>query len=113
MAAVREESGFVVGPEKKGLLPVMGLSPELATEFKSFLMDQTLEKGGRFFQSGDGERVILVGRIAQRLGVTLGSALEIQDRPFEVIGVLTLIEGGEELSRGDGRWLLRRDGIGR
>jgi putative ABC transport system permease protein len=100
VAAVREESGFVVGPEKKGLLPVMGLSPELATEFRSFLMDQTLEKGGRFFQSGDGERVILGGRIAQRLGATLGSTLEIQDRPFEVIGVLTLVEGGAESSRG-------------
>ncbi len=97
VAAVRQESGFVVGLADengkvlKGFLPVMGLSPELATEFRSFIGDLTLEKGGRFFVAGDTQQVVLGNGVAKQLGAALGSTIQIEDRPFVVIGVLNAV----------------------
>jgi len=99
VAALRQESGFVTGlPDgtgktSQGVLPVTGLSPELSTEFKSFIGGLTLEKGGRYFVTGDTEGVILGNKIASDLHAALGSAIQIEgadkkDHPFEVIGVL-------------------------
>ena len=100
VAAIRQESGFVVGladsngKTVKGFLPVMGLSPELATEFRSFIGDLSLEKGGRFFLGSDTQQVILGNAVSKQLGATLGSTIQIEDRPFEVIGVLNPVASG-------------------
>ena len=100
VAAVRQESGFVVGladengKALKGFLPVMGLSPEMATEFRSFIGDLSLEKGGRFFVSSDTQQAILGNAVAKQLGAILGSTIQIEDRPFVVIGVLNAVASG-------------------
>ena len=100
VAAVRQESGFVVGladesgKALKGFLPVMGLSPEMATEFRSFIGDLSLEKGGRFFVSSDTQQAILGNAVAKQLGAILGSTIQIEDRPFLVIGVLNAVASG-------------------
>ena len=100
VAAVRQESGFVVGLADengkvlKGFLPVMGLSPEMATEFRSFIGDLSLEKGGRFFVSSDTQQAILGNAVAKQLGAILGSTIQIEDRPFVVIGVLNAVASG-------------------
>lgn len=94
VAAVRQESGFVrglvdeTGKVVQGFFPIMGLSPELATEFGSFIGDLSLEKGGRYFLAGDTQSVVLGNAIARELHVTLGATVQIEDHPFEVIGIV-------------------------
>ena len=106
VAAVRQENGFVTGlPDGtgkvlRGVLPVMGLSPELATDFRSFIGGLSLEKGGRFFVPGDAQQVILGNRIAKDLHATVGTAVLIEgadkkDHPFEVIGILDAAASSE------------------
>ncbi len=93
VAAIRSETGFVKGPNVEGkpvqgFLPVMGLSPELATEFSSFLGDMELAPGGRFFAKGEGHSAILGAKVAADLHATLNSTIEIEGRQYTVVGIL-------------------------
>ncbi|MBU0595188.1 ABC transporter permease [Candidatus Bipolaricaulota bacterium] len=80
-AALRERTGFVQGqPDEdgntlQGFLPVMGLSPELMTEFESFTGDLVPMPGGRLFEPGDVEVAVLDYEISQRLGVGVGDTI--------------------------------------
>jgi len=94
IAAVRRETGFVVGPPRaggpglQGFLPVMGLSPELVTEFQAFLGEIELQPGGRFFGPSDVTAAILGAGVAARLGAGLGDTIQIEDRDFTVVGII-------------------------
>jgi len=80
-AALRERTGFVQGqPDAdgntlQGFLPVMGLSPELMTEFESFTGELVPMPGGRLFEPGDVEVAVLDYEISQRLGVDVGDTI--------------------------------------
>lgn len=93
-AAVRSETGFVKGAPGadgkavQGFLPVMGLSPELASDFQSFIGELTLQPGSRLFNVGETTSVILGYEIAERLNATVGAQIEVEDRSFDVVGVL-------------------------
>lgn len=80
-AALRERTGFVQGQPDiegnilQGFLPVMGLSPEMATEFESFTGELEVLPGGRLFEPGDIEVAVLDFEISQRLGVDVGDTI--------------------------------------
>ncbi len=80
-AALREHNGFVEGglnAEGKpiqGIYPVMGLSPELMTEFESFTGTLEPMPGGRLFEPGDVEVAVLDYEVSQRLGVDVGDTI--------------------------------------
>jgi len=105
-AAIRDETGFVEGlPDAegdsvKGFLSVMGLSPELLTEFPSFVGEVELEEGGRQFTDADRYVTILGNEVAGRLNASLGSMIEIEGQPFEVVGVFVASEEDESEQRG-------------
>jgi len=94
VAAVRQETGFVIGQPPgdgkpvQGVLPVVGLSPELINEFPSFTGELAAEPGGRLIRSGDTTAAVLGTAIAERLNVKVGSSIEIEGIAFEVIGIL-------------------------
>jgi len=80
-AALRERTGFVQGqPDAEGetlqgFLPVMGLSPEMLTDFESFTGELEAMPGGRLFEPGDVEVAVLDYEISQRLGVGVGDTI--------------------------------------
>ncbi len=80
-AALRERTGFVQGqPDAQGnalqgFLPVLGLSPELLTDFESFTGELEVMPGGRLFEPGDVEVAVLDYEISQRLGVSVGDTI--------------------------------------
>jgi len=108
VAAVRQETGFVVGPPRpggnrvQGFLPVMGLSPELVTDFEAFLGEIELRPGGRFFEPSDVDAAILGAGIAARLGAGLGDAIQVEEREFTVVGVIAEAEAETAAQRGGG-----------
>lgn len=96
---MREETGFVQGGTGadgkpiQGFMPVMGLSPELATDFKSFLGNLELEPGGRLFTPDDQNVVILGNSLAERMNVGLGDTITVAgdtdaQLTMTVVGVL-------------------------
>jgi len=80
-AALRERTGFVQGqPDEngerlQGFLPVLGLSPELLTDFESFTGELEVMPSGRLFEPGDVEVAILDYEISQRLRVGVGDTV--------------------------------------
>jgi len=108
VAAIRSETGFVRGPAAagkpvQGFLPVMGLSPELVTEFSSFLGDISFEPGGRFFSPGETDAAILGNKVAAQLHAKLGATIEIEKHPFKVIGILAATGKGQGFNVGMSR----------
>lgn len=110
-AALRERTGFVQGqPDAngtvlQGFLPVMGLSPELATEFQSFTGDMEVLPGGRLFAPGDVEVAVLDYKIAQRLGVDVGETILVAgdgsaELNLTIVGILAPPEKEETSSDG-------------
>ncbi len=111
VAAIRQRTGFLQGPpgesgqSQQGFLPVMGLTPEMSTEFKSFLGDIVIEEGGRGIEPGDTHTALLGKEIADRLKAKLGDQIIIAgDKSAEitvtVVGVLS--EQKEEQGSGFG-----------
>ncbi len=109
-AAIREQTGFVQGPPdtegnvQQGFLPVMGLSPELATDFTSFVGELEVQPGGRLFDAGEREVAVLGHEVAERLGAGVGDSILIggdaeSEMTFTVVGVLT---EGEQAERQGG-----------
>jgi putative ABC transport system permease protein len=98
-AALRERTGFVQGqPDAdgntlQGFLPVLGLSPELMTEFESFTGELRVLPGGRLFEPGDVEVAVLDFEISQRLGVEVGDSILVagdgsSELTLAVVGIM-------------------------
>jgi putative ABC transport system permease protein len=103
VAAVRQRTAFVQGgvnaegKAQQGFMPVMGLSPELLTEFSAFTGDLALEPGGRNIQVGDTEVAVLGANVAERLVVGLGDSFLVAGEGKNeilatVIGILAASE---------------------
>jgi len=110
-AALREQNGFVEGALNaegkaiQGIFPVMGLSPELMTEFESFTGELEAMPGGRLFEPGDVEVAVLDFEVSQRLGVGVGDTIFIAgaegaELNVTVIGIMTPSEQNEDVSEG-------------
>jgi len=111
VAALRQRTGFVVGPTlpdgeaKKGFLTVMGLSPELMTEFSSFTGPLDVEPGGRLFEPGETDAAVLGARIAERLEAKVGDTILIagegdNELQMRVMGIMVPPDQGEGSERG-------------
>ncbi|UCF10867.1 MAG: ABC transporter permease [Candidatus Bipolaricaulota bacterium] len=98
-AALRERTGFVQGqPDAdgntlQGFLPVIGLSPELMTEFESFTGELEPMPGGRLFAPGDVEVAVLDLEISERLGVGVGDTILVagdgsSELDLTIIGIM-------------------------
>lgn len=105
-AAVRQRTAFVQGgvnaegKAQQGFMPVMGLSPELLTEFSAFTGDLALEPGGRNIEVGDVEVAVLGANVAARLVVGLGDSFLVagegkNEIRATVIGILAAAEESE------------------
>jgi putative ABC transport system permease protein len=82
-------------------MPVMGLSPELLTDFSAFTGDLTLEPGGRNIETGDVEVAVLGAKLAERLVVGVGDSLLVagegkNEIRATVVGILVASEEDEE-----------------
>jgi len=109
-AALRERTGFIQGqPDAEGdvlqgFLPVMGLSPEMMTEFESFTGELEVLPGGRLFEPGDVEVAVLDFDISQRLGVDVGDTILVAgdgDAELNLI-IIGIMAPPEEESSSDG-----------
>ena len=109
-AAVRERTGFVQGPPRsdgtplQGFFPVSGLSPELITEFESFIGELEVQKGGRLFEVGEEAVTVLGSEIAKRFEASVGDTVLVAgegsaELSLTVVGILMPVEEDEE-SRG-------------
>ncbi len=107
VAAVRQRTAFVQGgvnaegKAQQGFMPVLGLSPELLTEFTAFTGDLALEPGGRHIAEGDTEVAVLGAKLAERLVVGVGDSLLVagegaNEIKATVIGILSASDGSEE-----------------
>jgi putative ABC transport system permease protein len=107
VAAVRQRTAFVQGgvsaegKAQQGFMPVMGLSPELLTDFSAFTGDLTLEPGGRNIETGDVEVAVLGAKLAERLVVGVGDSLLVagegkNEIRATVVGILVASEEDEE-----------------
>ena len=110
-AALRERTGFVQGqPDAEGntlqgFLPVMGLSAELMTEFKSFTGELEVMPGGRLFEPGDVEVAVLDYEISRRLGVEVGDTILVagddsNELNLTIIGIMAPPEEEDDDSEG-------------
>ncbi len=100
-AAVRQQTGFVEGPagedgrRVRGFFPVVGLSPELITEFESFLGTLEVAPGGRLLTAGDEAVAVLGHAMARQMTVEPGDTITVQgDADAEplaltVVGILS------------------------
>ena len=102
-AALRERTGFVQGQPNangntlQGFLPVMGLSPEMATDFESFTGELELLPGGRLFEPDDVAVAVLDYEISQRLGVEVGDTIlvagdEDKELDLTIVGILAPLD---------------------
>jgi len=110
-AALRERTGFVQGqPDAdgetlQGFLPVMGLSPELLTDFESFTGELEVMPGGRLFEPGDVEVAVLDYEISQRLGVGVGDTILVAgdgsaELDLTIVGIMAPPDEEESDSEG-------------
>ena len=106
VAAVRQRTAFVQGgvnaegKAQQGFMPVMGLSPELLTDFSAFTGDLTLELGGRNIETGDVEVAVLGAKLAERLAIGVGDFVLVagegkNEIRATVIGILVAAEVSE------------------
>lgn len=108
-AALRERTGFVQGQPNEegsvlqGFFPVMGLSPELMTEFESFTGELETLPGGRLFEPGDVEVAVLDYEISRRMGVDVGDTILVAgDGDAELnVTVIGIVAPPEEKSDDD------------
>ncbi|MFH1610114.1 MAG: ABC transporter permease, partial [Candidatus Bipolaricaulota bacterium] len=80
---VRTETAYVEGPDGKGFLSVVGYEPAM-DEFTGEL-NLTITAGGR---PAERDQVMVGARTAQVLGAQIGTTVRIEDRPFQVVGIL-------------------------
>lgn len=81
--AVRTETAYVEGPQGQGFPTIVGYEPAME-EFASEL-NLSITTGG----PPTGPGTVLVGaRTAREYGAELGSVLQVEGRPFRVVGIL-------------------------
>jgi len=113
VAALRERTGFVVGPPgpdgkaKQGFLTVMGLSPELLSDFSSFTGPLEVDPPGRMFSPDETDAAVLGSGIAERLGADLGDEITIAgdgdvELAMRVVGIMAAPDEAEGSKRGFG-----------
>ncbi len=109
VAALRERNGFIQAPpDEDGVLPpgafmpIVGLSSELLTDFESFTGKLSVLPGGRIFDLGESNVMMLDQDIANRLGVNVGDIIFVagdgEGLDLEVVGIM---EPSEEESEDD------------
>jgi len=112
-ATIREQTGYVQGPadetgaRAQGFLPVLGLTPELATGFPSFIGEIEFQGDGRLPEPGEEDVAVLGSAIAERLDASSGDMILVAgsgdlELEMTVIGVLAAKEGEEDGDRGMG-----------
>jgi len=111
VAALRERTGFIQAPpDENGVtppgafMPVIGLSSELLTDFESFTGELNALPGGRLFDPGESNVMMLDEEIAGRLGVEVGDLVYVagdgEGLDLEVVGIMAPSEEEEEESEG-------------
>ncbi len=109
VAAIRQRTAFVQGgasadgKAQQGFMPVMGLSPELLTDFAAFTGDLVFEEGGRQIEGSDADVAVLRRELADRLMVNMGDTILIAGEKSNeitatVIGILAASKEKEESS---------------
>lgn len=107
VAAIRQRTAFVQGganaegKAQQGFFPVMGLSPELLTDFAALTGDLIFEEGGRQIEKTDTDVAVLRRELADRLAVHVGDAVLIAGEKSNeitatVIGILAASEDGDQ-----------------
>ena len=110
-AAIRNDSAYVEGPSDSqgnsqvGFFQVMGLSPELVTEFTAFFGDLEVQAGGRLFAPNDTDVTVLGSSIAERLGAQVGDSILVAgddnaELHLQVIGIMALQDDTEDSQQG-------------
>jgi putative ABC transport system permease protein len=89
VAPLRSKTGDVVKdePSVSERRLVVGLSPEMVTEFSAFIGEFPIAEG-RMLIAGDERKAVVGYAVAERPGVRLGATIEIEGQPFEVVGVM-------------------------
>lgn len=87
VAPIRSERGEVVKDELSERLLVVGLYPEMVTEFRAFIGEFPIAEG-RMLIAGDEGKAVVGYAVAKRLGVTPGATIEIEGQSFEVVGIM-------------------------
>jgi len=89
IAPIRSKRGEVVKdePPVSERVVVVGLSPEMVTEFRAFIGEFPIAEG-RMLIAGDEGKAVAGYAVAQRLGVTPGATIRIEGRSFEVVGIM-------------------------
>ncbi|MCX6095073.1 MAG: ABC transporter permease [Candidatus Bipolaricaulota bacterium] len=111
VAAIRQRTAFVEGgtnadgKAQQGFMPVMGLSPELLTDFAAFTGDLVFEAGGRQITEMDVDAAVLRRELADRLGIKLGDTILIAGEKSNeitatVVGILAASDKKEEEQQG-------------
>jgi len=89
VVAVRTETAFVQGPTRSGFLSLPGYDPAMEEFVAELRLD--LAAGEGLSQRG---QVILGARTAELIGAKVGDVVTVEDRPFQVVGILTAQEEG-------------------
>lgn len=92
VAPIRSEIGLVDsvaenGVPIRGFFPVIGIAPEMVTEFRAFIGEFPIAEG-RMLIAGDEGKAVVGYALAERLGVSAGAAIKIEGQSFAVIGIL-------------------------
>ncbi len=96
-AAVRQQTGYIEGEPGadgrvvRGFFPVVGLSPELITEFEAFLGPMEIQPGGRLFAPGDEDVAVLGHDMARQLNAQVGDVITVEGESPEDVISLTIV----------------------
>jgi putative ABC transport system permease protein len=93
--AVRTETAYVEGPLRDGFLSLTGYDPAM----EEFLGELHLELAVGEGLTAPGQ-VVLGARASQVLGAKVGDQISIEDRPFQVVGILAEQEEGGGMAYG-------------
>jgi macrolide transport system ATP-binding/permease protein len=77
------KNAYIQTEKLEGFLPVLGLSAEMMRTFRGY--DPEV---GRILQEGDRLAAVLGREVAEDLGLQGGDRLRVEDREFEVVGIL-------------------------
>ncbi len=109
VAAIRQRTAFIQGgtdaggKAQQGFFPVMGLSPELLTDFSAVTGDLVFEEGGRQIEGTDVDVAVVRRELADRLAVNVGDTILVAGEKSNeitatVIGILAASEEKEKKS---------------
>jgi len=89
VAPIRSERGEVVKdePPVSERLLVVGLYPEMVTEFRAFIGEFPIAEG-RMLIAGDEGKAVVGYAVAERFGARPGATIRIEGRSFEVVGIM-------------------------